>query len=205
MAPRCSRAVARVKLTPAGEACILRITRAIAQLREGLAELLRRSDRAPQRAGQLILRMTSAQLTALVAFIQHGTFRAAARGAGVAQPTLHRAARALERTLAVPLFEQTSFGIRATRDAEALCRCVRLTAAQQTSTSFCLWSVPFSNWHSTFLAPQNAGGTGEHSCRSSFRTSRAQSRISSKRSHTRVLPCYRTLYDLELSLAASNG
>jgi DNA-binding transcriptional LysR family regulator len=43
---------------------------------------------------------------------------------------LHRAARSLERRLGLPLFEHTSFGIRATRDGERLARHARLAFAE---------------------------------------------------------------------------
>jgi DNA-binding transcriptional LysR family regulator len=118
-----------MKSTAAGELCSPRIERAMAQIRDGLAELLRRSGR-PANADQLAFRMTNAQLNALTAFTVHGTFRRAARASNIAQPTLHRAARSLEGTLGVALFEQTSFGVKATRDAEVFARCVRLAFAE---------------------------------------------------------------------------
>lgn len=119
-----------MKLNAAGLACTQRIERAMAQVQEGLTELLRRSGRASTDVEQLALHLTNAQLNALTAFARHGGFTRAARASGVAEPTLHRAARTLERTLGVPLFERTSFGVRATRDAEAFSRRVRLAFAE---------------------------------------------------------------------------
>jgi LysR family transcriptional regulator of gallate degradation len=119
-----------MKLTDAGLVCVQRIERATTQLQDGLSELLRRSGRAGADVEQLLARLTNAQLNALTAFAQHGGFTRAARASGIAEPTLHRAARTLERTLSVPLFERTSFGVRATRDAEAFSRCVRLAFAE---------------------------------------------------------------------------
>jgi DNA-binding transcriptional LysR family regulator len=121
-----------MQVTAAGALCLPRIERAVAQLREGLAELLRRSGQSETNIDQLALRLTNAQLNALTAFIVHGSFRGAARANEIAQPTLHRAARSLERTVGVALFEQTSFGVRATRDAAAFARCVRLAFAEVT-------------------------------------------------------------------------
>ena len=120
------RRSAGVTLTPAGEIVGQRIARAIVLLHEGLAELLRRQGQVPGDTQRLALRLTSAQLGALAAFEEHGGFARAARASGIAEPTLHRAARALERTLQLPLFEKTSFGVRPTRDAETFARRVRL-------------------------------------------------------------------------------
>jgi LysR family transcriptional regulator, regulator for genes of the gallate degradation pathway len=121
-----------MKTTAAGELCLPRMQRATMQIRDGLAELLRRGDRTISHAEQLGLRLTNAQLNALTAFTIHGSFRAAARAIEIAQPSLHRAARSLERTLGIALFEQTSFGVRATRDAESFARCVRLAFTEVT-------------------------------------------------------------------------
>lgn len=119
-----------MKLTAAGLICSQRIERATTQLQDGLTELLRRSGRTVANVEQLALRLTNAQLNALTAFTQHGSFTRAARASDVAQPTLHRAARTLERALGVALFERTSFGVRTTRDAEVFSRCVRLAFAE---------------------------------------------------------------------------
>lgn len=119
-----------MQLTPAGVGCSQRIERALTQLRDGLTELLRRSGRTNANVEQLLSRLTNAQLNAFTAFVEHSGFARAARASGVAEPTLHRAARTLERTLGVALFERTSFGVRATRDAEAFARCVRLAFAE---------------------------------------------------------------------------
>jgi DNA-binding transcriptional LysR family regulator len=72
----------------------------------------------------------SRQLDALGAVVEHGNFSIAARARHVSQPTIHRAARELERLLGVPLFEETSFGITPTREAERLARRARLAFAE---------------------------------------------------------------------------
>mgnify|MGYP001114355371 CR=1 FL=1 len=124
------RRSAGVTLTPAGEIVLARIARAITQLQEALADLLRRRGQPIDDMQRLVWRVTSAQLAALAAFAEHKDFTNAARASGIAPPTLHRAARTLERTLEVPLFEKTSFGVRPTRDAEAFARRVRLVFAE---------------------------------------------------------------------------
>lgn len=70
--------------------------------------------------------MTVAQLQALVSVVENRGFSTAARALGVSRPTLHRAARDLERVLGTALFEKTSFGVGPTREAEQLARRVRL-------------------------------------------------------------------------------
>jgi DNA-binding transcriptional LysR family regulator len=61
-----------------------------------------------------------------MAVVDQGGFSGAARARGQARATIHRATRSLERTLGLPLFEQTSFGIGTTRVAVELARCAAL-------------------------------------------------------------------------------
>jgi LysR family transcriptional regulator of gallate degradation len=112
--------------TAAGQLALARIERALAELHDGAPDGLRRQlpDGGMERG------VTAAQLDALIAVVAHGGFGAAARTAGVARPTLHRAARALERATGVALFERTSFGVRATRDGERLARRTQLAYAE---------------------------------------------------------------------------
>jgi LysR family transcriptional regulator of gallate degradation len=120
------RSARGVEPTDAGIACIARIDRALAQLRDGIDEVARsvRPARDPLRA------ITAAQLDALVAIVEEGAFGRAARSRGVARTTVHRAARQLERVLGARLFEATSHGVRPTREAERLARRARLAAAE---------------------------------------------------------------------------
>jgi DNA-binding transcriptional LysR family regulator len=74
--------------------------------------------------------MRSAHLYALSAVVEHRNFSLAARAQHVSQPSVHRAARELERLIGVPLFEKTSFGITPTREAEKLARRARLAFAE---------------------------------------------------------------------------
>jgi DNA-binding transcriptional LysR family regulator len=74
--------------------------------------------------------MRSAHLQALSAVVEHRNFSLAARAQHMSQPSVHRAARELERLIGVPLFEKTSFGITPTREAEKLARRARLAFAE---------------------------------------------------------------------------
>jgi DNA-binding transcriptional LysR family regulator len=120
------RSTGGIAITAAAEICLSRIDRALEQLHEGLIEARRGQGLPRAGARQLLHKITNAQLMALIQFVEHGSFASAARASGVAEATFHRTARALERTVAVPLFEHTSFGIRPTRAAQALSRKARL-------------------------------------------------------------------------------
>lgn len=127
-APLLLRRSTGVSLTPAGEICLARIERSLGQLREALAEATR--EAGTERAVDVERLVRSRQLDALGAVVEHGNFSIAARARHVSQPTIHRAARELERLLGVPLFEETSFGITPTREAEKLARRARLAFAE---------------------------------------------------------------------------
>lgn len=115
-----SRSSTGMQLTPSGEICAERIARALRALHEGIVEL--RGSRDPAGLIHVLHGMRTAQLRALTAIAQHRNFTLAARSSHMAQPTIHRAARELERLLDVPLFEKTSFGIVPTSGAEYLAR-----------------------------------------------------------------------------------
>jgi LysR family transcriptional regulator, regulator for genes of the gallate degradation pathway len=111
-----TRSNSGVALTPAGELCARRIERAISHLRNFDSDATRL--------------MRSAHLNALAAVVEHRNFSLAARAQHMSQPSVHRAARELERLIGVPLFEKTSFGITPTREAEKLARRARLAFAE---------------------------------------------------------------------------
>lgn len=114
-------------VTMAGDAALRRVDRCLEQLREGVRE-----TQAAGRAQDpdLLLRVTRGQLQALMALDDHGSFAAAALALRVPRPNLHRAARDLERILGAPLFERTSYGVNATREAGMLARRARLARAE---------------------------------------------------------------------------
>jgi DNA-binding transcriptional LysR family regulator len=115
-----------VALTAAGELCARRIERSISHLRDAVAELTR-SRNFDFDATRL---MRWAHLHALSAVVEHRNFSLAARAQHMSQPSVHRAARELERLIGVQLFEKTSFGITPTREAEKLARRARLAFAE---------------------------------------------------------------------------
>src|ERR1700722_16720488 len=58
--------------------------------------------------------MKLAQITDMIAIVEHGSLRAAARRLEVPQPALTRSVRALERELGVVLFERAARGMTLT-------------------------------------------------------------------------------------------
>ncbi len=107
--------------TRAGSVCAERVERALIQLRDGIQEL-GGSEMNASRREQLFRRISSPQLSSLIKLVEFRNFTHAAKATGVSQPTMHRAARTLERTLDAKLFEKTSYGVVPTREAEKLSR-----------------------------------------------------------------------------------
>jgi LysR family transcriptional regulator of gallate degradation len=116
-----TRSSSGMHATPAGTICAERVSRALTQLRDGLQELAGANVSATERE-QLFRRVSGPQLSSLITLVEFRNFTHAARASGVSQPTIHRAARTLERTLNATLFEKTSFGVVPTREAERLSR-----------------------------------------------------------------------------------
>jgi DNA-binding transcriptional LysR family regulator len=125
-----TRSSTGMQLTSAGNVCAERIGRALRALHDGIVELRTNVSREPGSLRRLTQRIRMAQLRALTALAQHRNFTLAARASHMAQPTIHRAARDLERLLEVPLFEKTSHGIVPTSGAEALARCAGVAFAE---------------------------------------------------------------------------
>lgn len=122
-----ARSNSGMTLTAAGRVFIERIERAIDLIRDAVVETTRYGTTQLVRIERAL---TMAQLRALVAVVEQGSFSQAARAAKVAQPTVHRAARELERLIGLALFEKTSFGVQPTREASRLARGAKLAFAE---------------------------------------------------------------------------
>ncbi len=117
--------------TAAGRVLASRVSRCLNQLHEGCLEA------GGQRMAPIDIDpfhvlpgITPMQLRVLVGVMDHGSIGAAARIFGIARSTAHCAVRELERVLGSTLFEQTSFGLRATREAGRLARRALLAFAE---------------------------------------------------------------------------
>lgn len=117
-----------VTLTTAGELCRTRAERAFAHLQTGVTELGK--TLSTQKKTHLFRSLSTSQVDALLAVVEHGNFSAASRARNLAQPTIHRATRDLERLLEIPLFEKTSYGVVPTREAERFSRKAKLAFAE---------------------------------------------------------------------------
>jgi LysR family transcriptional regulator, regulator for genes of the gallate degradation pathway len=117
--------------TQAGALFLDRVNRALEHLRTGSNEAARLGlKKNSRRQGNFDQLLTTTQLRALVAVSVARNFSLAARTVGISQPSLHRAARDLERLLEISLFEKTSQGIDLTRAGTLLAQYAKLTFAE---------------------------------------------------------------------------
>lgn len=91
-----------------------RIARAIGYMDSFFENLLKNYSNVPKNAARHI---TITQLNALKAVAEAGSFSAGAAISNKANPTIHRAARDLEHSVNLSLFERTSFGVKPTKMA----------------------------------------------------------------------------------------
>jgi DNA-binding transcriptional LysR family regulator len=126
------RTGAGLSLTEAGQRFVARTERALQKLRS-IDDGSDRSQWAPGTVAApepLHRQMTSTQLRALVAVVENGGFSLAARELGISQPSVHRAARELEKLCGRPLFHRTGNGVEATPAALQLARYASLAFAE---------------------------------------------------------------------------
>lgn len=116
-------------LTNIGATFLPRVKRALALMNSG-ADSPRLPSEIPIRSVEL--RTTAAQLKALLAIKNTGSYSAAARELGLAQPTVYRAAKDLEIALNSVLFEVKETNVQLTRTGETLQKNVRLAFGELT-------------------------------------------------------------------------
>ncbi len=116
-----------VFLTEAGELFYARVSTAFRLLREGSETAIKTAKRGSDRPHiDFETRATSSQLKALVAVQEAGSFSQAAKMIGVTQPSLHRAARDLEKLSKISFFATRRQGIVLTEAGEKFAQAVRL-------------------------------------------------------------------------------
>jgi len=123
------RRTRRLVATEAGDLFATRVEAAMTHLASGARGALKSGRGAGRRDG-FDRRVTAAQLRALIAISSTGSFTLAARHLGVAQPTIHRAARTLEAIAGVPFFTATAVGVELTAAAQAFVRGAKLAQAE---------------------------------------------------------------------------
>jgi LysR family transcriptional regulator of gallate degradation len=118
-------------VTEAGEILQRRTARLFDQLDEALAAFGVGSARAGTSELRSIERKLSRpQMRAFLAIAENGSFAAAARALSMSEPSIHRAARELERVLRRPLFLRTAHGLTANKPAAELARRIRLAVQE---------------------------------------------------------------------------
>ncbi len=159
-------------VTEPGQRFLMRVDRALSFLGRGAQQALqmtpRRSGRGFSNFDQLL---TSAQLRALIAVSRAENFSLAAKQVGISQPSLHRAARDLERLAGISLFEKVSQGIQLTPAALVLAQHAKLTVAEmrqgfdeveewkgQDTSRIVVGSLPLAR---TYILPQAINRLGE--------------------------------------------
>ncbi len=116
--------------TEQGDVFADRAERAIAFLKSGIRTALHYAGQDTKKAEQLHRNVTSAQLRALIAMGRHGSFTVAAKSLDLAQPTVHRTAKALEDTCGFTIFRASVGGIELTASGQALNQCAKLARAE---------------------------------------------------------------------------
>lgn len=114
--------------TSAGTLFGSRVERAITRLSQTCRVVRRASRLAPLAYPQRIVTMT--QLRAFLGVERNGTYALAARELGLAQPSVHRAARELRDILGTPLFVRVGQRMRTTPSGDRLARGVRLALVE---------------------------------------------------------------------------
>ena len=99
--------------TEAGKLLHRRVARMLRQIEQGIAHLGEIGGTAIDTRAITRL-LTTTQIRYHIAIAEHGSFRAAARHLGIAEPTLHRTARDFERGFRVVLYRRQLRGMAAT-------------------------------------------------------------------------------------------
>jgi DNA-binding transcriptional LysR family regulator len=118
----------------ATETCIIfakRVERIFEYISAG-ADQANRISRRNQKEGFANFQdlITAAHLKALIAINETGNFSLAARSVGLSQPSIHRAARDLEKLAGFDFFVANSKGVSLTQAAESLVLQIKLAAAE---------------------------------------------------------------------------
>ncbi len=117
--------------TEIGTRFLERVERALDHLQAGAREASRLGLRQKARGFADFDRLlTAAQLRALIAVSEAKNFSMAARNLGISQPSIHRAARNLERLSGIKLFESAHEGISLTPAAHVLAQRTKLALSE---------------------------------------------------------------------------
>jgi DNA-binding transcriptional LysR family regulator len=116
-------------LTEPGAVLLPRVQRFFDHIRAALGEPAFAGASTGRPLADAINKITRPQLRGLIAISENDSLDAAARWLGISEPSLHRAARQLERVLRRSLFQRTARGVTTTAQGSELAR--RFQVAQR--------------------------------------------------------------------------
>jgi LysR family transcriptional regulator, regulator for genes of the gallate degradation pathway len=116
--------------TEPGMILLPRVQRFFENLRAALTDFCGNNPAGRQSIDAVVHRITRPQLQSLIAVSENPSFDAAARSLGISQPTLHRAARELERELRRNLYRRTATGVTVTPHGSELARRVQVALGE---------------------------------------------------------------------------
>jgi DNA-binding transcriptional LysR family regulator len=108
--------------TEAGKLLQVRVSRFFEQLSSAVSQALPAGSRSADAVRAITNRMTASQVRALTAIARSASYGQASRMLGIAEPSVHRAARDLEQSLGRPLFHRSTTGAVANRLGTELAR-----------------------------------------------------------------------------------
>lgn len=117
-------------LTTAGQLMRNRTSRLFAQIVEAVRDAIDAEASGNDKSEALAWKLRETQVRALVGIWRAGSFRAAARELSIAEPSLHRPARELERLLRINLYRRTAMAIEVNPTGAELARRLSLAIAE---------------------------------------------------------------------------
>jgi DNA-binding transcriptional LysR family regulator len=117
-------------LTAAGQLMHNRTSRLFAQIIEAVRDAIDAEASGYDKSEALAWKLRETQVRALVSIWRAGSFRAAARTLSIAEPSLHRPAREIERLLRVNLYRRTAMAIEVNPTGAELARRLSLAIAE---------------------------------------------------------------------------
>lgn len=124
--PLLLRSTSQMTPTPSGALFASRVAAALTHLQNGA----RAATPGKRKAAHFDRLVTAAQLRTLIAVAASGSFTVAARNLGLAQPTVHRAARSLEEVAGTRFFTATATGVALTQAAQAFVTGAKLAQSE---------------------------------------------------------------------------
>lgn len=117
-------------LTAAGQLMYNRTSRLFAQIIDAVRDAIDAEEAGSDKCAALAWKLRETQVRALVSIWRAGSFRAAARELSIAEPSLQRPARELERLLRVNLYRRTAMAFEVNATGAELARRLSLALGE---------------------------------------------------------------------------